>query len=82
MTDYENKKIGLSKVSRLIDVDLESVLKAISLAHHQVNDKTSYEDVVTQAIANLPDGLSSFERGVVSGIVLAQMADTPSSTQH
>jgi hypothetical protein len=75
MTDYKNKIIGLSKSSRFADIDLEAISKAISLALRQVSDKTSYEDVVTQAIANLPDGITSFERGFVSGIVLAQMTD-------
>jgi hypothetical protein len=73
MTEHEKEIIRLSKISRFADIDLREILNAISLARRQTNDEASYEDVATQAIANLPDGISSFERGVVSGIVLAQM---------
>ena len=77
MTDYEKNRISLSKVSRFPDIDLEVITKAVALARRQVFDKSSYEDLVTQAIANLPDGITSFERGVVSGIILAQMTNRP-----
>ena len=77
MTDFDNNKIRLSKVSPFPDIDMDAIAKAIELAREQVTDKTSYEDLVIQAISNLPDGISSFERGVVSGIVLAQLNFNP-----
>lgn len=75
MTDNESNKIRLSKVSRFPDIELEAITEAIELARQQVADKASYEDIVTQAIANLPDGITSFERRVVSGLVLAEMME-------
>jgi len=74
-------KIRLSEISRFPDVDLDAIIKAIELARQEVSDESSYEDVVAQAIANLPDGITSFQRGVVSGIVLAQLDRDP-STDH
>jgi hypothetical protein len=79
MRDYEKNIIRLSKVSRFPDIDVEALSKAVALARRQVFDETSYEDLVTQAISNLPEGITSFERGVVSGIVLAQMTNRRSS---
>jgi hypothetical protein len=80
MTEHDNKKISLGNISRFPDIDLSAISKAISLARSQVSDKSSYEDVVTQAIANLPGEISSFERGVISGIVLVQITLPPHST--
>lgn len=55
---------------------------AIALARRQVSDKSLYEDMVAHAIANLPNGISAFERGVVSGLVLAQMTQLPPSVER
>ena len=70
MTGSDSKILRLSKHSGFPDVDLQAIEAAIALARQQVTGVFSYEEIVVQAIANLPDGISSFERGVVSGIVL------------
>ena len=73
MTDDHGRRMELSKISNYPDIDLGQMLRAISLARATLPEHSTYEDVVAQAIANLPDGAGSFERGVVSGLVLAQI---------
>jgi hypothetical protein len=52
---------------------IDQITRAISLARAHLPQKSSFEDIVSQAIAYLPAGTSSFERGVVSGMVLFLM---------
>ena len=74
MTDHQKYLLALGEISRFPDIDLRSILDAIASARAQVLGDASLEAIVARAVANLPEGVSSFERGVVSGIVLAQKA--------
>lgn len=73
MADDQGRRVALSKLSNYPDIDLDKMLRAISLARAPLPKNSSYEDIVSEATAYLHNGATSFERGVISGIILAQL---------